>query len=130
MLSKALRTCAGLVLVAVAAGCSSAASTDTSTTPAGSTGSPGLRIEILNQHTTAGGFTLFIEPVGGVRQSLGVVQPGTSPTFNFAATPGTAYVLLQQTDTGDNRTSDRFNFNGPTTVTWDMNTRRLSVIRR
>jgi hypothetical protein len=89
-----------------------------------------LSIKILNDHADAGTFVLFIELVGGVRQSLGTVRAGTSVSFNFAATRGSSYVLVQQTDTGDTYTSNRFTCTQPTAVTWDMNTRRLTVQRR
>ena len=89
-----------------------------------------LSIKILNDHAAAGTFVLFIEPVGGVRQSLGTVQAGTSPGFRFAAAKGNAYVLIQQTDAGDSRTSDRFTYSEPTSVTWDMSTMRIAVTHR
>ena len=99
-------------------------------TPAAEAADTTLSIKILNDHASAGTFVLFIELVGGVRQSLGTVQAGTSPTFTFAAARGSAYVLIQQTDTGDTNTSNRFTFTVPTSVTWDMNTRRLTVLRK
>ncbi len=118
-----------------ATACASGNTAETTPTPTptptpGPGGGTGLTISILNQHQAAGTFVLFIEQVGGVRQSLGTVQAGTSPRFRFAATPGAAYTLIQQTDAGETNTSSRFTFQPPTTVTWDMNTRRLTVLRQ
>jgi hypothetical protein len=133
MHSRAKRMFAGAVLLFTTA-CASGNTAET-TTPTGGAGAGGaagggLTINILNEHESAGTFVLFIEQVGGVRQSLGTVQAGRSPRITFAANTGSAYTLVQQTETGDTRVSDRFTFQPPTTVTWDMNTRRLSVLRR
>ena len=118
-------------LNAFACASSSSSSTNEPSTPAAATtASSTLSVKVLNEHASAGTFVLFIEPVGGVRQSLGTVQAGTSPNFSFAANRGSAYVLIQQTETGDVHTSERFTYTPPTSVTWDMNTRRLAVARR
>ena len=120
-----------VVALAVLSACASSSSE--TPTPSQSTGAGGpavLNIEILNEHASAGTFTLFIEQVGGVRQSLGTVREATSPKFTFAATPGVSYTLVQQPETGNSRTSDRFLFTVPTSVSWDMNTNRLTVLRR
>jgi hypothetical protein len=119
-----------LFLTACASGNTAETPTPAGGAGAGAAGGGGLTINILNEHESAGTFVLFIEQVGGVRQSLGTVQAGRSPRFTFAANTGSAYTLVQQTETGDVRNSDRFTFQPPTTVTWDMNTRRLSVLRR
>ena len=132
MQSSAKRIFAGAMLLLLTA-CSSSgntAETTTTTPPAGGGGTGSLTIEILNEHQSAGSFVLFIEQVGGVRQSLGTVRAGTSPKFTFAASPGAAYTLVQQTDDGATNASTRFTYQPPTTVTWDMNTRRLAVLRR
>ena len=112
------------------AGASSNGITRAAATPASEAADTTLAIKILNDHASAGTFVLFIELVGGVRQSLGTVQAGTSPSFTFAAARGSAYVLIQQTDTGETNTSNRLTFTVPTSVTWDMNTRRLTVLRK
>ena len=126
---KAKRVFAGAALLFVTA-CASGNTAETTTPAGGAAGGGGLTINVLNEHESSGTFVLFIEQVGGVRQSLGTVRAATSPRFTFAANPGTAYTLVQQTETGETRVSDRFTFQPPTTVTWDMNTRRLSVLRR
>jgi hypothetical protein len=131
MRSTVKRMFAGaLFLFATACASSNTAETTTTTTPPAGGGTGGLTIEILNQHESAGTFVLFIEQVGGIRQSLGTVQAATAPKFTFAATPGAAYTLVQQTDAGATNVSSRFTFQPPTTVSWDMNTRRLAVLRR
>ena len=127
-------TAALMVLLAACASGGTEEAAPTTTPPAGggaAATAPTLTINILNQHQAAEEFTLFIEQVGGVRQSLGVVRASTSPRFTFAANIGASYTLISQSQTGGgSRTSDRFTVPSKTTVTWDLNTRRLTVERK
>jgi hypothetical protein len=118
------------LLLAGLAACSSSNTPEPQTSAAVQQGGSSLSVTIINDHVTAVESVIFIEQVGGVRQSLGTVAVNSSPKFSFAATPGQAYVLVQQTTTGQSRQSDRFTFTVPTSVTWDLNTRRLTVQRR
>jgi hypothetical protein len=128
--------CAALMVLLAACASGGSESTPTTTTPPAGGGAaaataPSLTINILNEHQASEEFTLFIEQVGGVRQSLGVVRASTSPRFTFAANIGSSYTLISQSQSGaGNRSSDRFTVPSKTTVTWDMNTRRLQVERK
>ena len=97
--STILRLAAALSLGLSALAFLSSNASAQSTPPAQAADTAKLAIKVLNDHASAGTFVLFIEPVGGVRQSLGTVKAGTSASFNFAANRGTAYILIQQTDT-------------------------------
>jgi hypothetical protein len=122
--STPIRLAAVLALAACASGGSPAAQSGT----APATTSNETTIIVRNESPGATDITLFVEPVGGVRQSLGRIEAAQSGTFRFTGAPGT-YQLIIQTPTGS-RTSDSFTIRPGTTVTWDLTTGRLTATRR
>src|SRR5688500_504398 len=102
-----------LFAVVLTAACAStpADGTTTTTTPGGGgaaapAGSSVISID--NNLNTMTAVTIFVQPeAGGVRQSVGVIDPGDSRTFPLTLTNG-SYILVAQRPSGDLR-SERFN---------------------
>lgn len=118
-----------VLLLTVVAACASSG-TASESAPATPGTASGLTINIQNDFANASRMTIFIEPsAGGVRQSLGVVEPGTSRTFSHQGAQDGQYVLIRQGSGGDTR-SERFTVSGATTVTWDLSGSRVIVSRR
>lgn len=112
-----------LLLISMFAAACASAPAPADTAPEGVT-----VITVENNLSTFSDVTVYVEPQNGVRRSLGVVQSGTTGTFNYDGTGALQFVA--QPTNGNNITSETVSVMQPSRIRWVLTTNRLTLSRR
>ena len=113
----------------IAACASSSESATPASTPAGSAVADENAVVVVdhNRMDNASALVILIEPQGGgVRSSLGVVDPGSTKRFSYKAPAPGNYRLIAQ----GSITSPQFRLSNREIATWNMQTNRVTVVNK
>jgi hypothetical protein len=119
-----------LALVFVAAGCASSGASSTGASAAAAGPASPISIVVDNNTTGLNAFTISISKSNGSagNKTLGPVDAGRKKTFSYDATEGNYQLIAKRAGappTEQPLTSQVLQINGPTTITWHLQTNTI-----